>query len=107
MGVRSCQRGTQIIRKNIDSKINSDVKRTFEIISRINSYPKGTRTFFGEGVIRIASDGAFWIMSHKDTRWGSRGYRYLSMKSLMASWCIKVTGLVSDQYSSYYTIRGL
>lgn len=107
MGVAAYTRGTQAIKNQSDKAVNAEIRNCFEIIARLNTYPKGNKHYNGEGVIRIAKDGCCWIMNHKDTGWASYGMYYSTMKKLIFDWNIEITGHGSDQYSVYYTIKDL
>ena len=103
MGVAAYNRGTMKIARDLQC----DRRHEFEIMERLDSYPKGERWLVCRTVIRISERGKWWLMNREDRGWGECGIRYDSAKELFADWNIVVVGCRRDKHSFLYDVENV
>ena len=101
MGIAAYNRGTRAISNQIDAK-QRPVE--FEIMDRLNGYPKGERKLLYPTVIRVTAGGQWWLMNRPDRGWAENGIVYASARELFADWSITITGVSRDQHFVVYEV---
>lgn len=102
MGIAAYNRGSAALSQQFDRDLG---RLNFaEIVERLNQVPKrlGVPKPFQAGVIRLASDGIWWIMNNEQKGWASSGRCYGTLPLLMSEWDIQITGYGNDSESFFY-----
>ncbi|MDE2469791.1 MAG: hypothetical protein KGL35_13895 [Bradyrhizobium sp.] len=76
-----------------------------EVIAMLNARHKGDNRIFAPTVARIDESGYVWLMNRREGGWDSFGFRYASIREILSSWLVNVSGLGRDKHSEFYLIE--
>ena len=55
-------------------------------------------------VIRLASDGAWWLMNNPEKGWSSFGFRYSSLFEVLEHWNVQIGALGADEFGTFISV---
>ncbi len=99
MGIAAYNRGTRLLRRQIDEQFDHDV----DVVNRLNSLPRGEATILQATVVR-SDKGRWWIMDNEVEGWGAFGYPFDSLSALFARFNVYITGCGQDATSFFYRV---
>jgi hypothetical protein len=102
MGVAAYNRGSDLIRREIDAEMRPV---EYEIMDRLNSIPKiqsqGGGKVSGPLIIKQDPNGNAWWLLDPEKKFDGFGYFYKTLKALMERWDIQIVGYdaTKDEWS--------
>lgn len=101
MGVTAYNRGTALLRRQLDEEMPD---HDMGVLRMLNTYPRGNRRLFEKTVAR-SLNGKWVLMNRKEGGFASFGYEYASLKDMFAVWDVFVTGCGKDKHSFFYWVE--